>query len=361
MSDASTRVFEDLTVDYVEFYVSDLAANVEWLSSQIGLAVVASSEAAPNADPETSSVALGHGRIRLVLTRPRVADHPATAYLERHGDGVCGIALGVPDAGAAFAEAVRRGAVAVSPPAWRGGLRTATIMGFGDLTHTFVERAAGTDEHALPGLAPLAGEAVSTGLETIDHFAVCVEPGQLDATAEFYERTLDFATVFGERIEVGDQAIETKAVQSRSGAVTLTLIEPDVSRTAGQIDDFLKNHGGPGVQHIALSTADIVRTVTRMSEAGMAFLATPAAYYDMLRERLAVTRHPTADLQRLGILVDEDHDGQLFQIFARSRHPRRTVFFEIIERMGARTFGGNNINALYRAVELQRRKEQGES
>jgi 4-hydroxymandelate synthase len=175
---------------------------------------------------------------------------------------------------------------------------------------------------------------------------------------EFYERVLDFTMTFGERIVVGSQAIEAKAVQSGSGAVTLTLIEPDVSQDPGQIDEFLKNHGGAGVQHIAFTTDDIVRTVGSIASRGVEFLTAPDTYYTLLEERLEVVGHTTEDLRSLDLLVDEDHEGMLFQIFARSVHPRNTLFLEVIERLGANTFGGGNIKALYEAVELQRSNEE---
>jgi 4-hydroxymandelate synthase len=357
MAARDVPVFEDLLVDHIQLYVGDIASATDWLHGGYGLEVQAVSPAAADAE----SVVLGREKIRMVLTRPRVSDHPATSYLERHGDGVADIALRVPDAGRAYEQALRRGARPVTPPAAHGDLVTATILGFGDVTHTFVQRPAGTDGHALPGLTPLdrVRPARGTRLATIDHFAVCVEAGQLAATVEFYERVLDFKMIFGERIVVGDQAIETQAIQSLSGDLTFTLIEPDPSRAAGQIDDFLKNHGGPGIQHIALSTDDIVATIDTLSDAGVEFLTAPATYYRLFTERIRVARHPLPELQRLSILVDQDHDGQLFQIFAKSVHPRNTLFIEVIERLGARTFGGGNITALYEAVELQRLRDTG--
>jgi 4-hydroxymandelate synthase len=165
--------------------------------------------------------------------------------------------------------------------------------------------------------------------------------------------------IFTEHIVVGAQAMNSKVVQSGSGHVTLTLIEPDVSRAPGQIDGFLKNHGGAGVQHIAFTAKDIVSSVDSISSRGIDFLTTPAMYYELLTRRLELAAHSTADLRRLNILVDQDSHGQLFQIFARSVHPRRTFFLEIIERLNARTFGSANIKALYEAVELQRSKDEG--
>jgi 4-hydroxymandelate synthase len=356
MATTPARVFRDLTVDHIKFYVQDLAESTRWLAGGYGFDVLAESAGTDGAEVRT--VVLGTGGIRLLLTQPLKEDHAGAAYLEKHGDGVADIGLGVPDAAVAFAEAVRRGARPVSAPAVTDGIRTAAVMAFGDVVHTFVERPEGSGETRLPGLpGPLDTPSAGTGLLAVDHFAVCVEAGQLNAAVAFYEKVLGFTTVFAERVEVGDQAITTKAVQSESGEVTLTLIEPDASQVSGQIDTFLKDHGGPGVQHIAFSTDDIVRTVDAVAGTGIRLLSTPDAYYELLAGRMKVARHSVGELRRLGILVDEDHDGQLFQIFAKSVHPRGTVFLEVIERMGAQAFGGGNIAALYRAVELQRQQD----
>ncbi|UOE21936.1 4-hydroxyphenylpyruvate dioxygenase [Thermobifida halotolerans] len=345
-----------MLVDHVKFYVSDVEAAEKRFVDSYGLSVYATSSLS-DPKPRVRSRGIGGGRIRLVFTEPLADDHPGAAYLDRHGDGVADIALLVADASASFNEAVRRGARPVTPPTERDGVTTATIAGFGDVTHTFVQRARGVDERALPSLAPVSAAAPSgrsPGLTEIDHFAVCLEAGDLDPTVRFYEEVLDFEMIFTEHIVVGSQAMHSKVVQSASGAVTLTLIEPDLSRTPGQIDEFLKNHGGAGVQHIAFTADDIVEAVESIGSRGVEFLDTPPTYYDLLAERLEVARHSVDDLRRLSVLVDEDHDGQLFQIFARSTHPRRTFFLELIERLGARTFGSGNIKALYEAVELQR-------
>jgi 4-hydroxymandelate synthase len=192
------------------------------------------------------------------------------------------------------------------------------------------------------------------GLRRLDHFAVCVEPGQLDSTAEYYERVLDFDITLTERIVTGNQAMFIKVIQSKSRAVTLTLVEADTELGSAQIDEFLKSHDGAGVQHMAFSTVDILSTVRRLTDRGVELLPTPAAYYTALAGRLRPKRHSVERLRELNILVDEDHDGQLYQIFAKSVHPRKTIFMEIIERAGATTFGSSNIRHLYNSVETQR-------
>jgi 4-hydroxymandelate synthase len=346
---ASSYDNSDLRLGYVELFVEDLKSTVEFLSDSYGLVA----EPSPVADSRGAghrSVTLRRAAIEIVVTEAVSETHPAWFYVQRHGDGVGNLGFSVPDATAAFEDAVAKGAVPVTSP--RGsdhtGVTVAVIRGFGDVLHTFVERHEG--EPTRPRSA--------TGLRRVDHLAVCLESGELDPTTEFYESVLGFATVFEERIIVGTQSMLSKVVQSPSREVTLTLIEPDPRSEAGQIDDFLKRHGGPGVQHIAFESDDIVRSVTTLSDNGVGFLTTPHTYYDVLSERLNLAAHSVQELRERNILVDEDHDGQLFQIFARSVHPRNTLFFEVIERLGAKTFGSGNIKALYEAVEAAR--AQGE-
>ena len=352
---ANGHVLQDMAVDYVEFYVSDIDRNLDWLIDGYGFVVRADSGAA---DATTRTVNLGQGGIDLLLTCSTGDDAPR-AYTERHGDGVADIGIRVPDAAGAFAEAVRRGARPVLAPVTRGAVTTATIVGFGDVTHTFIQRPDGSTVAELRGLAALPGPACGVGLGKVDHFAVCVEPGRLEETVEYYQRALDFDLTLSERIVTGDQAMFVKAVQSRSRAVTLTLVEADPTLGAAQIDEFLKNHDGVGVQHMAFSTNDILSSVRGLTDRGVELLPTPAAYYATLADRVRPARHSIEQLRALNILVDEDHDGQLYQIFAKSVHPRKTIFLEIIERAGATTFGSSNIKNLYDAVETQRNQDAG--
>jgi 4-hydroxymandelate synthase len=193
-----------------------------------------------------------------------------------------------------------------------------------------------------------------SGLDAIDHVAACLPAGELLPTTDFYQQTLGFGQIFEEYIEVGGQAMNSRVMQSPSGQVTLTLLEPDPSRNPGQIDDFLTAHGGAGVQHLALRTDDIATAVRSLAGRGVRFLSTPASYYDELERRLGPVGVPLATLRELDVLVDRDEAGELFQIFTQSTHPRRTFFIEVIERLGALTFGSANIKALYQAVERER-------
>lgn len=351
-------------VDHVEFYVSDAAKAAGELVERYGFTATG----AFRVSGDHLSIALRQNSILFVVTEGIGDDHPASLYVQRHGDGVGNITLTTVDAAKAFHTAVARGALAVSGPHENDGFASATIGGFGDVTHTFLRRPAGGGPD-LPGSAvsippsvpvsSIDGGGPIPGLLEVDHFAVCLEAGTLDPTVEFYQTVLGFDVTFEERIEVGTQAMLSKVVQSPSRAVTFTLIEPDTSASAGQIDDFLKDHGGPGVQHIAFRSDNIVAAISALAERQVQFLNTPGAYYELLGARLSLSRYDVEQLQARSILVDEDHDGQLFQVFARSTHPRRTIFFEVIERLGARTFGSGNIRALYEAVEAERMKTQG--
>jgi 4-hydroxymandelate synthase len=357
----------ELSLDYVEIYVEHLDASVNDWTDRYAFTVVGTSESA-----EQRSAALRHGGIVLVLTEGVSERHPASLYVLAHGDGVADIALRTPDVEAAFAAAVAGGAEVRRPPTHHpaGGPRvTATLGGFGDVSHTLVQRPAEEGPGLPAGFTAVApsDDAVERSADAedlvelleLDHVAVCLNSGELQPTVDFYREALGFRHIFEERIVVGAQAMESKVVQSRTGSVTLTLIQPDLTAEAGQIDEFLKDHQGSGVQHLAFSSSDAVRAVRALRRRGVTFLTTPPAYYDLLGRRIELAEGRLDDLRATNVLADEDHGGQLFQIFTASTHPRRTLFFEVIERQGARTFGSSNIKALYEAVELERTGQRG--
>jgi 4-hydroxymandelate synthase len=344
------------TIDYVEMYVEDLEGAARGWQDAYGFSVAGESGSADH-----RTVALRHGGITLVLTTPLSDRHPASAYLPAHGDGVADIALRTRDVRAAFAAAVSGGARPLRRPESHTGdgpRASALIGGFGDVVHTLVQRDPGEPGGLPAGFTPVGAAQPSwageVGLHEIDHFAVCLGAGDLDATVRFYRDALGFHEIFEERIVVGAQAMESKVVQSPNGAVTFTLIEPDTKAEPGQIDGFLKNHDGAGIQHIAFSSDDAVRSVRALRGRGVRFLNTPDAYYDLLEGRIELATHSLDTLRETRLLADEDHGGQLFQIFTASTHPKRTLFFEVIERQGAGTFGSANIKALYEAVEFEK-------
>lgn len=342
-------------IDHIELFVGDAQQSAYYFGAAFGL------EVAGQGGPETGlvgqrSLLMAQGEVRMLLTSGLYAEHSATEYVHRHGDGVAVVALRVDDVAESFAELVQRGAEPISPPkAYSDDSTTvviAEVAGFGDVIHRLVQRAG---EGFLPGAIEMAERepAEHPMFHKIDHLAICVPAGQLQATSIFYQQVYGFAEIFTEHIEVAGQGMNSVVVQSPSGEVTFTLIEPDTERRAGQIDDFLQWHAGAGVQHVALITDDIVSTVDRLGARGVRFLTTPASYYQTLQERVGALDAEIADLRRLGILVDRDHWGQLLQIFTESTHVRRTLFLEVIERRGARTFGSGNIKALYEAKERE--------
>jgi 4-hydroxymandelate synthase len=341
-------------VDHVELYVGDAQQMTFYLCNAFGFEVLGLGGAEGQ-----HSVLLGHGDIRLLLTSGLRAGQPATSFVQRHGDGVAVIGLRTDDAQKTFTEAVGHGARPIAPPrAWRwpdgSEAVTATVSGFGDVNHRFVQRTGG--EAFLPSAAsqPRSGPGDGKLLRAVDHFAVCVPAGELDATIAYYQRVFGFAQIFEEHIEIGDQAMDSKVVQDPGGKVTLTVIAPDPARQPGQIDDFLNSNEGAGIQHIAFSTAEIATAVSAFTERGVRFLNTPSSYYDGIGRRLGTVDVPLDRLRAGNILVDRDHWGEMFQIFTESIVVRRTLFFELIERHGALTFGTNNIKALYEAKERDR-------
>jgi 4-hydroxymandelate synthase len=345
-----------LGIDHVEFYVADLEKAAAALCRGFGFWTSCTAPAGlgdpGDAAAGSRSLLLRQGRIKLVLTAATSPGHPAADFVQRHGDGVASIAFRADDVRREFAAAVAGGAVPIAAPALAGredrlageGLvGQAVVSGFGDVTHRLVERdeAAGQPEPQRRD-----GEL----FEALDHAAICLLPGELEAVVRFYRDAFGFAHTFDERIEVGGQAMVSKVIQNRAGSVTFTLLEPDPDRDPGQIDQFLSAHGGAGVQHLALRTPDIVQAVRALSDRGIEFLTAPAGYYRSLEGRLGAFPIPVGVLRDMNVLADRDQWGQLFQIFSHSTHERRTFFFELIERRGARTFGSGNIKALYEAL-----------
>ncbi|MGW1287540.1 4-hydroxyphenylpyruvate dioxygenase [Streptomyces sp. NPDC001118] len=347
MPDISSNAMDDNpTLAHVEFYVQDAAVTAAELRRKHGFGIVATAGTA-GSGTDRYSLALRQGNITLIATQGEVAE----AYVERHGDGVADIAFRVGDVRSAFTAAVRAGARAVRRPG-DSGRGDAAIAVFGDVTHTLLSR-----DKSLPSdfsaVRP-EDEVRGAGLQELDHFAVCAEAGELGGLVDFWQRAFGFRSVFREYISVGDQGMNSEVVQSAGGDTTFTIIEPDPQARSGQIDEFLTAHRGAGIQHVALNTRNIVATLDRLSGEGVQTLDVPDSYYDSLPDRVTVSEYPAHSLGKFGILADEDHNGRLFQVFTRSVHPRRTFFFEVLQRCGAETFGSNNIKALYSAVESER-------
>jgi len=349
------------SVDHIELYVEDAPKSAADLCDSFGFAV------AGTCGPRTGlsggeSMLLRQGEIALVVTAPTSSADRVAEFVRRHGDGVAAIGFSVDEAQSAFAESVGRGAVPVMAPQTLGPpggrVTVASVVGFGDVEHRFISREA-TGGPLWPGLIEEPGPAASDVglLRAVDHCAVCVPPGELPATVRAYQDVFGFRGIFEEHIVVGSQAMNSKVVQSPSGKVTFTIIEPDTTRSPGQIDTYLQAHRGAGIQHIAFLADDITAAVRDCTRRGARFLTTPSGYYTALPARLGPVGVPVETLRELNILADHDHDGVMLQIFTESRHPRRTLFYEFVDRRGARTFGSNNIKALYEAVERRRTAE----
>lgn len=345
-------------IAYAELYVADDREAAGFLTDSLGFVPVAVAGPATGT-PDRRSTALRSGEVTLVVTQALGEGTAVARFVEAHGDSIADLAFSCADVRSAYDRAVLAGATALRAPtpALTGGDHPyATVSGFGDVRHTLV--AAGEDLPLLPpdrvwALLPAAADAAGPR-PALDHVAVCLEPGTLRKTAEFYEAAFDTPYYSSEYIEVGGQAMDSIVVRNADGGITFTLIEPDDTRLPGQINRFLESHNGPGVQHLAFLVDDIVGAVRSLGDRGVAFLRTPGTYYDLLTERVGGMADRIADLRDTNVLVDRDEWGYLLQIFTRSPYPRGTLFYEYIQRNGARGFGSSNIKALYEAVERER-------
>jgi 4-hydroxyphenylpyruvate dioxygenase len=351
--------------DCIEFWVGNARAMAGFLMSAFGFRCTA------YAGPETGvrekgSYVLEQGDIRLVVSGALTADSPIAAHVRAHGDGVHDLAWLVDDAAAAFAAAVARGAKPVRAP-WvesdqEGELRLATVGTYGETQHTFVDRTRYLGSVLEPGYhtdnLPPEPVGAPVGLVAIDHVVGNVEQGRLDDWVHFYQDVLGFSQL----VHFDDDQIATEYSALMSTVVwdgtkiVMPLNEPADGRKKSQIQEYLETYDGPGVQHIALRTDDIVTTVSRLRDRGVRFMRVPDTYYDEARQRMAGVDLPWPNLERLQILVDRDHDGVLLQIFTETVTDRPTVFFEIIERRGARGFGEGNFKALFEAIERDQAK-----
>jgi len=348
------------TIDHLEIFAEDAKEAADRLRTGFGFTVHG------RGGPETGltdrvSILLRQHDITLLVTEPLTVGHRAHEYLARHGEGVAVVGFAVDDAAEAFTEAVESGALPLEPPRTldpEGSPVTfATVDGFGDVEHRFTSRRHPSGPFA-PGLVAEHPVPATGLLREVDHLAVCLPPGELDGAIRRYQEVFGLDQTFEEQIFVGKQAMRSKVVQSRSGGVTFTIIEPDTTHDPGQIDAFIEAHGGAGVQHVAFRTEDIVAGVRTCAAQGVPFLSTPGEYYQALPERLGPVGVPVERLRELSILADRDYAGVMLQIFTASTHPRHTLFYELIERRGARTFGTNNIKALYEAVEREQAAAQ---
>ncbi len=355
------RELEIVGYDAIEFHVGNARQAAHFYRTGFGFRLVG------YAGPETgvgdrASYVLEQGGIRFVLTAGLTPEHPVSQWQLRHGDGIRDVAFQVPDAAGAFAAATERGAIAVREPEVlvdeHGEVTVATIAVYGDTIHSFVQREGYAGSYRPGYMAvpePPASEArPEVGLRTVDHVVANVDLGDMERWAAFYQRILGFSELrhFDEAsISTEDTALMSKVLSDRRGRVKLPINEPAAGRHRSQIQEYLDANGGPGVQHLALATDDIVGTVRTLTRRGIGFLSVPDTYYQQARERIGDVEESWDDLAELGILIDRDEEGYLLQIFTDPVQDRPTVFFEIIQRHGAQGFGAGNFRSLFAAIE----------
>ena len=350
--------------DYIEFYVGNARQAAHYYRTAFGFRLAA------YRGPETgtrdrASYVLVQGKIRFVLTTPLQPDGPIADHVRAHGDGVRDIALWVDDAEAAYRETTRRGARGVREPETltdaRGEARLASIAAYGDTIHTFVERR-NYGGAFLPGFEEVEGEdaiARPAGLEHIDHMVANVGWGEMDRWVAFYRDVMGFRMFrhFDDKdISTEYSALMSKVMANGNDRVKFPINEPARGKRKSQIEEYLDAYRGPGVQHIAMATKDIIGTVSTLRRQGVEFLRVPGAYYDELPARVGSIDEPAAALRELGILVDRDDEGYMLQIFTRPVQDRPTLFYEIIQRKGSRSFGKGNFKALFEAIEREQER-----
>ncbi|HEY4379409.1 MAG TPA: 4-hydroxyphenylpyruvate dioxygenase [Acidobacteriaceae bacterium] len=346
--------------DHVEFYVGNARQAAYFYRVAFGMSLIA------YAGPETglrdrASYVLQQGKVRFVFTSSLRTDTPIAEHVAKHGDGVRAIALEVDDAHAAWMETTVRGGRSVAVPTElsdeHGRVTTSSIATYGDTVHTFVERGQYRGAF-LPGFRsePVDPIARPTGLKHVDHMVGNVGWNSMNDWVDFYANVMGFRLYqhFDDKdVSTEYSALMSKVMANGNGYVKFPINEPAEGRRKSQIEEYLEFYGGPGVQHIALATDDILTTVAELQARGVEFLTIPHSYYADLSERVGRIDEPIEDLGRLGILVDRDDEGYMLQIFTRPVEDRPTLFYEIIQRKGSRSFGKGNFKALFEAIERE--------
>ncbi|MGH3913725.1 MAG: 4-hydroxyphenylpyruvate dioxygenase [Pseudonocardiaceae bacterium] len=352
--------FPVIGMDHVRFTVGNARQAAHFYSTAFGMTCVAY-RGPEQGHRDTAEYVLVSGRVRFVLTGATRPGTPLGARVTARGDGVSDLAIEVPDVDRAVAFAHQQGALVLEDPHdvtdEQGTVRLAALATYGDTRHTLVDRSRYSGIF-LPGFAARS-PLVTPGhrlFQAVDHCVGNVELGRMDEWVSFYNRVMGFTNMkefVGDDIATQYSALMSKVVASGNHRVKFPLNEPAAGRKRSQIDEYLEFHGGPGVQHIALATGDIVGAVTAMRERGVEFLDTPDSYYDNLGEWVGDTRVPVQTLRELRILADRDEDGYLLQVFTKPVQDRPTVFFELIERHGSLGFGKGNFKALFEAIERE--------
>jgi len=355
-----TDTFPINGTDYVEFYVGNARQTALYYQHCWGYRLIA------YRGPETgtrdrASYCLEQGKIRLILTTPLSPEHPIAQHILLHGDGVKDLAFWVDDTRDAFQKAVARGAVGVQEPTvledQDGKVVIASIRTYGDTIHSLVERK---DYRGLflPGFQPLSSRVTvpSVGLKYVDHCVGNVELGQMNRWVEFYRDVLGFSQLISfddKDISTEYSALMSKVMANGNSRIKFPINEPAKGRKKSQIEEYLDFYRGPGVQHVAVATDNIVETVTHLTSRGIEFLRVPHTYYETVLDRVGKIDEDLAPLAELGILIDRDDEGYLLQLFSKPVQDRPTLFYEIIQRKGAKSFGKGNFQALFESIERE--------
>lgn len=346
--------------DHIEFYVGNAKQTALFYQHVMGFELLAYS------GPETgvrdrASYVLKQDKLRFVFTSSLAPDHEISDHVKQHGDGVKVLALWVDDAEKSYKETTSRGATGVKAPFTIkdefGSVKMAIIKTYGDTVHTFVERSAYSGAF-LPGFVAKKSEyhQQSVGFKYVDHCVGNVELGEMNRWVEFYEKVMGFKlllTFDDKDISTEYSALMSKVVSNGNGYIKFPINEPAEGKKKSQIEEYLDFYRGPGVQHIALATDDILTTVGELRKRGMEFLHVPASYYEDLLDRVGSIDEDLEPLKEMNILVDRDEEGYLLQIFSKPVQDRPTLFFEIIQRKGAKSFGKGNFKALFESIERE--------
>lgn len=346
--------------DYLELYVSNAKQAAHFYKSVMGFQSLAYAGLETGMRDKESYVVV-QDKIRLVLTSPLRSGTDIGRHIDKHGDGVKVTALWVDDATYAYNEAMKRGAKHYMSPTveedTEGKVVRSGIYTYGEVVHIFVERK---DYNGifLPGYKKweTSYNPEPIGLQFVDHMVGNVELGKMDVWVDFYANVLGFAQIMSfddKDISTDYSALMSKVMSNGNGRIKFPINEPAPGKKKSQVDEYLEFYEGEGVQHIAVATDDIIDTVTKLKERGMEFLQVPDSYYDMLADRVGKIDEDIEMLHPLGILVDRDEEGYLLQIFTKTVQARPTMFFEIIQRKGATSFGKGNFKALFEALERQ--------
>lgn len=346
--------------DYLELYVSNSKQAAHYYKTAFGFSSLAY-RGLETGSREYESYVVEQDKIRLVLTSPLKSGTEVGKHIDRHGDGVKVTALWVDDATYAYEEAVKRGAKSFMEPTVEedenGKVVRSGIHTYGEVVHIFVERKDYNGVF-LPGYKKWESDykPKSTGLKFVDHMVGNVNEGKMNYWVDFYEKVMGFTQIMSfddKDISTEFTALMSKVMSNGNGRIKFPINEPAPGKKKSQVDEYLEFYEGEGVQHIAVATDNIVKTVTDLKNRGVEFLTVPTTYYDVLTDRVGKIDEDIDALRKLGILVDRDDEGYLLQIFTKTVQARPTMFFEIIQRKGATSFGKGNFKALFEAIERE--------